>query len=184
MDLVNNNTSFYSRDELIKIGFKSLGSNVQLSRKASIYNAKKIEIGNHVRIDDFCILSGTIKLGNNIHISAFCGLYGAGTISMEDYSGLSPRTTLFSASDDFSGDFLIGPLLPEEYTNVKKAPINIGKYCQLGAGCIVLPNVTIGEGVSVGAISLVNKDLQAWKIYKGIPAKYYKERSKLLLNLL
>ncbi len=49
--------SFYSRDELKKIGLKKYGENVFLSKKASIYNPEKIEIGNNVRIDDFCILS-------------------------------------------------------------------------------------------------------------------------------
>lgn len=53
-------TSFYTHDELAEIGFKSCGKNVLISRKASIYSPAKIEIGDNVRIDDFCILSGVI----------------------------------------------------------------------------------------------------------------------------
>ena len=93
--------SFYTNNELAQIGFKSLGENILLSKKASIYGAKDISIGNNVRIDDFCILSGVINLGSNIHISAYCALYGAYGINMEDYTGLSPRCTVFSATDDF-----------------------------------------------------------------------------------
>ena len=50
--------SFYSRSELEHIGFATIGKNVLLSRKASIYSPAMISIGDNVRIDDFCILFG------------------------------------------------------------------------------------------------------------------------------
>jgi galactoside O-acetyltransferase len=176
------NNSFYFREELNKLGFKHIGTNVLISRFARFYGVDQIEIGNHVRIDDFCILSGDIKLGNHIHISAYSALYGKFGIEMEDYSGLSPRCTVFSASDDFSGDFLIGPMINPKFTNVQGGRVQIGKYSQLGCNCVVLPDITIYEGVAVGAMSLITKDLPSWKIYKGIPAKYLKDRSKKLLE--
>jgi len=177
------NNSFYSKDELAKLGFKTIGSNILISRFARFYGTEKMEIGNHVRIDDFCILSGNIKLGNHVHISAYSALYGKFGIEMQNYSGLSPRCTVFSASDDFSGDFYIGPMIDQRFTNVKGGKVKIGKYSQIGCNCVVLQGVTIFDGVAVGAMSLIIKDLPAWKIYKGIPAKYLKERSKRLLEL-
>ena len=110
--------SFYSEIELAELGFKSYGSNVLISKKCSIYSPEKISVGNNVRIDDFCILSGNIILGNNVHISAYCALYGAQGIEFRDYSGCSARTTIYSAMDDFSGDYLIGPMSPIGTTNV------------------------------------------------------------------
>ena len=110
--------SFYTKDELTQFGFKAIGDGVLISKKASIYGAENISLGNQVRIDDFCILSGKISLGSYIHIGAYCALYGAYGIEMEDYTGLSPRCTVFSATDDFSGDYLIGPLVEKEKTNV------------------------------------------------------------------
>jgi len=177
-------SSFCTPEEVGAIGFKSFGHNVMISRFARFYSVENIEIGNNVRIDDFCILSGKIRLGNYIHISAYTALYGRFGIEMKDYSGLSPRCTIFSASDDFSGDFMIGPLLNTRFTNVTGGKVSIEKYSQLGSGCTVLPGVIIAEGVAVGAMSLITHDLDAWKIYKGIPAKYYKERSKKLLDLI
>ena len=50
--------TFYSKEELENIGFAEIGHNVLVSKKASIYKPELIEIGNNVRIDDFCILSG------------------------------------------------------------------------------------------------------------------------------
>ena len=100
-------TSFYSAQELQKIGFKAIGENVKISRKTSIYSPERISIGNNVRIDDFCILSGTISIGSHIHISAYVALYGAMGIVIEDYSGISPKSVVYSAMDDFSGIYLI-----------------------------------------------------------------------------
>jgi len=174
--------SFYTAAELSEIGFRSFGAEVYISRFARFYAPNLMEIGNHVRIDDFCILSGPIKLGSYIHISAYCALYGKLEIEMEDYTGLSPRCTIFSASDDFSGDYLVGPMISEELTNVTGGKVIIRKYSQIGAGSIILPNVIIEEGVAVGAMSLVNKNTEPWKIYAGIPIKYLKERKKELVN--
>lgn len=176
--------SFCTQEELLSIGFKNIGHNVLISRFARFYGIENMEIGNHVRIDDFCILSGNIRLGNFIHISAYTALYGKFGIEMEDYSGLSPRCTVFSASDDFSGDYLIGPMLDTKNTNVTGGKVLIKKYSQLGCNCVVFPGITIGEGVAVGAMSLVVTDLEPWKIYCGIPSVFLKERSKKLLDLI
>jgi len=174
--------SFYTRIELEEIGFKSLGTDLYISRFARFYAPQLMEIGNHVRIDDFCILSGSIKLGSYIHISAYCALYGKFGIEMEDFAGLSPRCTVFSASDDFSGEFMVGPMVDARYTHVTGGKVHLKKYVQLGAGCIILPNVILEEGVSVGAMSLINKPLKSWTIYKGIPAIAYKERKVELIE--
>lgn len=176
--------SFFTQEELKNIGFKNFGNNVLISRLAQFYSPENIEIGNNVRIDDFCILSGKIKLKNNIHISAYCAMYGKFGIEMNDYSGLSPRCTLFSASDDFGGDFLISPMAPSNLTNVQGGKIIIQQYVQIGAGSVLMPNITIKEGVAVGAMSFVKKSLPAWKIYAGNPIKLIKERKKNLVGKL
>lgn len=177
-------TSFYSDDELLSMGFKSIGKGCCISRKASFYGVGKMSIGDNVRIDDFCILSGNITLGSNIHISAYVALYGAEGIELEDYTGVSPRCTIYSAMDDFSGDYLIGPIHPEEYTNVTGGKVLVKKYSQIGANCVIFPNLTIKEGVVVGACSLVRHSLDEWGIYVGIPVKRLKDRSKQLLKFI
>lgn len=175
-------TSFYSEEELLSMGFKSIGKGCCISRKASFYGISRMSIGDNVRIDDFCILSGNITLGSHIHISAYVALYGAEGIVLEDYTGISPRSTIYSAMDDFSGDYLIGPIHPEEYINVTGGPVIIRRYSQIGCNCVVFPNLTIDEGVVVGACSLVRRSLDSWGIYTGIPVKKLKERTKKLLK--
>lgn len=174
--------SFYEYIELKKLGLKAYGVNVLISRKCSIYNPANISLGNNVRIDDYCILSGNIKLGDYVHISAYSSLYGANGIEFRDHSGCSARTTIYSAMDDFSGNFLIGPMNPEGTTNVTGGKVVIEKFVQLGAHCLVFPGVTIHEGAVVGALSLVTKDIPEWSIYVGIPAKKIKDRDKGLIK--
>lgn len=176
--------SFYTSDELNQLGLKSYGDNVLISRKCSIYSPEKIILGNNVRIDDFCILSGSIVLGSFIHISAFCALYGQYGIELQDYSGLSPKTIVFSATDDFSGDYLIGPMCPKNTTNVKGGKVIIEKYVQIGSGSVIMPSLIIGEGSVIGAMSFVNNNIKPWTINYGIPCKEIKTRSKSLLNLI
>lgn len=176
-------TSFYSNNELMSLGFQRVGSQVLISRKASLYNTKKMSIGDNVRIDDFCILSGEINLGSNIHIGAYSALYGSMGIHLEDNTGISPRCTLFSAMDDFGGDYMIGPIHNSRFTHVTGGRIILKQYSQIGASCVVFPNITMEEGSVVGAMSLVNKSLPAWTISFGVPARVQSERSRNLLNL-
>ena len=59
----------------------------------------------------------------------------------------------------------------------------MSKALIIGANSVILPNVTIKEGSSVGALSLVTKSLESWYVYFGIPVKKLKKRSKNLLDL-
>jgi len=174
--------SFYTIEELKDFGFKSLGENVLISKKASLYASQKMTIGSNVRIDDFCILSGEITLHSYIHIAAYSALYGQAGIEMESFTGLSPRCTLFSVSDDFSGDFLISPMTQPEHNNLIKGKITIKKYAQIGADVILMPAVVIEEGCAIGAKSLVKNSTEPWGIYTGTPVKKIKDRANGLLQ--
>jgi galactoside O-acetyltransferase len=177
---------FLSKEELYKIGFKSLGDNVLISDKCSIYNAKNIEIGSNVRIDDFCILSageGGIKIGNHIHIACYASMIGAGEIILESFSQVSSRVVILSSSDDFSGDYLVGPTISSEFINVKSSPVRLLKHSVIGTGSTILPGVTIGEGAAVGAMSLVKDNVGEFEIVVGVPAKKVKDRSKKILEV-
>lgn len=174
---------FLSRHELEQMGFKNLGEDVLISEKASIYEPQKMSIGSHVRIDDFSILVGNVTLGSYVHIAAFCSLGGSHGIVMEDFSGLSSRIAIFSSSDDYSGEHLTNPTVPSKYTSAISGMVRLGRHVIIGVGSVILPKVVIAEGSAVGAMSLVNRSLESWGIYVGIPAKYVKARSKELLDI-
>ena len=166
--------AYMTEEQLKEMGFNSLGSNVLLSTKASFYNASKISFGNNVRVDDFCILSAGengITVGNYVHIAAYSSLIGAEHIKLEDFSGLSSRVSIYSSSDDYSGNWMTNPMVPNEFTNVISKPVVICKHVIIGCGSVVLPGVVINEGTAIAAQSLVKKTCEPFSIYHGNPAK-------------
>jgi len=177
---------YYSQDEIIKLGIRISGKNVRLSKDIRVFGAGKITIGDNVRIDAFCILAtgdnGYINIGSHIHIASDVALYGGGGIRLDDFCTISSKCTLYSVSDDYSGDYLIGPQISEEYLQVEKKPISLEKYSAIGAHSLVLPGTILREGSVLGAMSLATKELHAWKIYAGIPARFIKDRKKDLIE--
>ena len=166
--------------------FKKVGKNMNISPMIRLYHPEMIEMGDNVRIDDFCVLSGGagLKIGNHIHIACGCYLFAGAGIILEDFVQLSGRTTLLSQSDDMSGHSLVGPCIPTLFKPfLKSGLITLKRHTFIGTGTTILPGVTIGEGVSVGAMSLVKEDLAPWTVYAGVPVKRIKERSREILTL-
>lgn len=176
--------SFYDHSELVKLGFKKLGDDVLISKKASIYGAQDMSVGSHVRIDDFCILSGKITLGSYIHISAYAALYGGQAgIFVEDFANISARNTIYAVCDYFSGAAMAGAMMPSECRLVDARPVYIGKHALLGAHCVVLPGSVISEGSAFGCCSLINGRTSAWSIHAGVPFKKIGSRKQAPLEL-
>ena len=61
------------------------------------------------------------------------------------------------------------PHLPQD------GKIHLCKNCAIGTGSLIMPGVTVGEGAIVGAGSLVTRDIPAWSLAVGAPAKVIKE---------
>lgn len=176
--------AFLTQQQLNAMGFKHTGKNVRISDKASIYNPELIEIGDNSRIDDFCVVSGRVVIGRNVHIAVFNNVAGGELgVHLDDFTGLAYACHVFSQSDDYSGRSLTNPTVPDEYKSEIKAAVYLRRHVIIGAGTIVLPGVTIEEGSSVGAMSMVTKSTEPWSIYFGVPAKRIKSRDKKLMEL-
>lgn len=175
-----------SQEAVEQMGFASVGENVQISVRASFYGVSRISIGSNVRIDDFCVLAagvGGIELGKYVHVAVGSSLIGAGKITLSDFSGLSSRISIYSSSDDYSGATMTNPTVPNRYTGVKHADVFLGRHVIVGSGSVILPGVTLEEGVAVGALSLVTRNCTAFGIYAGNPARRISERKRNLLEL-
>lgn len=175
-----------NRDAIEALGFAYLGKNVQISDRASFYGENRISLGDNTRIDDFCVLSagtGGIFIGNHVHVAVYTSLIGSGKITLSDFCNISSRVSIYSSNDDYTGSAMTNPTVPVEYTDVMHADVFFEKHVILGSGSVILPGVTLEEGVAVGALSLVNKDCKAFGIYAGNPVRRIKERKRDLLEL-
>lgn len=82
---------------------------------------------------------------------------------------IGPGCSFYSAThplDPFLRNGTQGPELGK--------PINVGEDCWFGGSCIILPGVTIGRGVTVGAGSVVTKDVSDFCVVAGNPARVVK----------
>jgi galactoside O-acetyltransferase len=177
---------YYQSDELRSLGFARVGEGTAIARNCTIIGLANITIGDQVRIDGYTTIIAPdrpVRIGSHVHICSNCVLGGRGGIQLGDFSSLSHGVRLLSAVDDFSGQRMTNSTLPPEVLGVQAAPIVVGRYVPIGAGTIVLPGVTIGEGAAIGTMSLVDRALAEWTIYSGNPAKETGRRSRELLAL-
>jgi acetyltransferase-like isoleucine patch superfamily enzyme len=167
------------------VNFKKIGKNTNISPMARFYNPEVIEVGDNTRIDDFCVISGGagITIGSHCHIACGCYLFGGAGIVIADFVEISARLAIYTKSDDYSGKYLSGPTIPEKYKGLDCGTVSIHKHCLIGVNATIMPGVTIGVGVAIGAYSFVKRDCLPWSIYVGNPAKWMKPRSKEMLKL-
>lgn len=177
------NDGFYTRKELESFGFKKLGQDVLISRKAQIYTPHKISIDSCVRIDDFAILSGAISLGSYIHISAQATITGGNgidsSVTLGDFCSLSLGSKILSMSDDLASGVLVNSCIDSTFRNVKKSHILLPKHNHIAAMSLILPHTIFEEGANLGPQSLVgDTTLKAYGYYVGTPARLLKMLDK------
>lgn len=159
---------------------KHCGKNVIIGKTVRIRYPELVEIEDNVIIDDFTYISTALKLHSNVHISAGCKIIGGkkSYVEMFPFSTLAPNVVLSAGSDDYL-DGIATPLVSLDYkANAIIGEIILKKHSIVGAGSVVLPNVTFNEGATLGALSLANKNLEEYSLYAGIPAKKIKHRNK------
>lgn len=173
--------AYLGQSELSSLGLRACGTDVLVSTKASFYHPERIELGDHVRIDDHVIITagadGFVRIGSHVFVGAYCMIEGITGVTLEDFTCLSARGTVLSESDDYSGEHLTGPTVPMSLRGTHNAPVHIGRHVIIGAGCVILPGTVIGDGAAVGAMSLVKGEVESGVIYAGIPAVRVRARS-------
>lgn len=178
---------YYTEKELRDCGFAHIGENVKIAKNCSIVGLPRIWLGSNIRIDSCSVLTapsgGYIKITGYTHIGTKSFIGGGGGVTFEEFAGTGHGTDIFTSSDDLSGESLVGPTIPADLANVNTAPVRLGRCVNIASSCVILPGVEIGEGSTVGAMSLVSRSLPAWGIYFGIPVRQIGVRSKKMLEL-
>lgn len=169
------------------MGFASVGERVSIDERAAFFGVPHVSLGDDCRIDCFALITagpGEVRIGNNVHISAGAHIFGTGGVTIEDFGGLSGGGSIYSASDDFTSGYLTNPTVPDDLRNVRIAPVHFERHVLVGARSIVLPGVRLGVGSTVGALSLVHKDVPPYAVMAGTPARKVAERDANLLTSL
>lgn len=107
---------------------------------------------------------GSVHIGYGVHIAPNCIISGSGGIRIGQYSGIAANTCLYSASHhyrhpDFEEQQIFSPFAPPDRQTIVYGPIVVADHAAVGAGCVILPGVSIGEWAWVAAGSTVLRDV-------------------------
>ena len=170
-------------NQAYSLGFAQIGQDVTIWPLAKIVSADVISIGDSVIIDDFVFLMGKTRsiIGSFVHIASFTSITGGGEFVMEDFAGLSGGIRVYTGNEDYLGESLTNPAVPQPYRVPIRSFVHIKKHAIIGANTVILPGVTIGEGTAIGANSFVTKDCEPWTIYIGSPARPIRHRPREII---
>jgi len=159
---------------------KYCGTNVIIGKTVRIRYPELVSIGDNCIIDDFSYISTSLDLRGYVHVSSGTKIIGGKTaeVVFDEFSTAAPNVVLSAGTDDYLGG-LATPLVPLKFKGQAIiGTISIGRHCIIGSGSVVLPNITFHDGACVGALSLVNSNLESWYLYAGIPARKIKPRHR------
>jgi galactoside O-acetyltransferase len=178
----NGATMRLSEEEIRGLGLRRVGKDCVIHQTVQFFNPQSISIGDNVRIDCFSLISAGpkgVEIGSHVHIGAGCYFFGGGgRLVLEDFSGTSPRVSLFTASDDFIEGYLRGPRVPAKYKKVREGDVILRSNAGVAAGSIVLPGVSIGVNACVGAMTVVSRNIPDNGLFGGNPPKLVVCRDK------
>lgn len=131
----------------------------------------------HRKVRPWALRMMGCKVGENVFIGdgVSIDVRNPELIEVDDYAHVTGYTILLCHKRDLEAYYI-----DENYADLpyKTGKIHLCRGCSTGTGTLILPGVTIGEGAIVGAGSLVTKDVPAWTVATGRPAKVIKEIPK------
>jgi acetyltransferase-like isoleucine patch superfamily enzyme len=143
-----------------------LGNNCDVDPSSSINN---IILGDNVKIAKRCSVFGgpdnLLIIGDNTYIGMNTSIIGwSRNITIGRYVSIAQNVNIMSGSGP--NNDILQRVFPSH-----REPVVIGDLCWIGASAIIMPGVTLGKAVIVGANSFVNKSFEDYCVIGGTPAK-------------
>ena len=127
------------------------------------------KVGSHVNIYPSALIyyPWNLNIGDWSAIGEWALIYNLGTITIGQRTTISQRAHLCAGTHDYRDPAM----------RLLKPPIHIADDAWICADAFVGPGVTIGEGAVVGARAVAVKDVPAWTVVVGNPARFVKNRT-------
>lgn len=155
--------------------FRSLGANVVLEAGVLVFHPQNISLGSNLYIGHRTILKGyhlnELVIGDHTWIGQNCFFHSAGGLRIGSRVGIGPNVSILTSTHREEGRDV--PIL---FSDLHLAPVILEDDCDIGIGSIILPGVTIGRGAQIGAGSVVTRNIPAYAVAAGSPARVLRER--------
>ena len=155
--------------------FAACGEHCVFETGVLVFHPENIHLGNNVYVGHQTILKGyyknTLSIGDETWIGQQCFLHSAGGLTIGQRVGIGPGVKIITSSHrdtDRSVPILFSP--------ITFAPVTIEDDVDIGVGAILLPGVSIGRGAQIAAGAVVVKNIPAYAIAMGVPARVTRER--------
>jgi len=155
--------------------FKSIGDGAVIESGVLAFHPENIEIGKGVYIGHQTILKAYFKqlmvIGDGSWIGQQCYFNSAGGIQIGRNVGIAPAVKIITSSHGEEGR--AKSIL---HSQLEFAPVQIDDNSDIGIGAIILPGVHIGQGAQIGAGAVVTRDVPAYAVAAGVPARILRYR--------
>ncbi|MET0339574.1 MAG: DapH/DapD/GlmU-related protein [Polyangiales bacterium] len=164
-------TGAFRPDELA-----ALGPGCVLEPGVLVFHPENVLLGANVYVGHYAILKGYYKnrltIGEGAWIGQQCFLHAAGGLTIGRRVGIGPGVRIITSVHADAPRAV--PILDAP---VDFAPVVIEDGADLGVGAIVMPGVTVGRGAQVGAGAVVTRDVPAYAVVAGTPARVLRQRT-------
>lgn len=127
------------------------GSKVTLGKKIRVHSGSKIKVRS----------GAELNVGDNVKINYYCIIACRDKISIGDGTEFGPSVYLY----DHDHDYKKGLCANSDEESFKKAPIEIGKNCWIGANTVILRGTRVGDNCVIGAGCVVKGEVPDNTVY-------------------
>lgn len=142
---------------------KSIGPNTNIWQFVVVL--PKAIIGDNCNICSHCFIENDVVIGNNVTIKNGVQIWDG--ITIEDNVFIGPNVTFTNDLHPRSKEY------PLEFLKT-----HVSKNASIGANATILPGIVIGEGAMIGAGSVVTKNVEAYSVVVGNPARKIRSLEK------
>lgn len=153
---------------------RSFGNGVRIESGVGFKHLETFEIGDGVFIGAQSFIQGrfdgTTRIGKHVWIGPQA-YFDARHLILGDYVGWGPGAKVLGSAH--TGLPVDRPVIE---TDLEIRPVEVKPWADIGTGAVLLPGVTVGEGAIVGAGAVVTKDVEAFSVVAGVPARFVRWR--------
>lgn len=134
------------------LAIRSWGGSI--GRNTAIHHGLQVRVARRLQLGEDCFVAEDVVLD------------ARGGLSIGNHVSINSGVQIWTAQHDWeSPDFAY-----------VAAPVTIGDRAWISARAVILPGVTIGDGAVVAAGAVVTRDVEAWTLVGGTPAKFIRKR--------